>query len=94
MEELIESISDVPSSVEQKLNAFRLEKDDYRARKLEISLEIKKAVAIKSKLNPKWKKIFSMGVATVKSVLTLGLAGKYADENMITIAEIMNVKGD
>jgi len=51
-------------------------------------------VAIKAKLNSKWKKLLGLTVATLKSVVTLGMAGSYQDENMRTIVEIMSVKGE
>jgi len=95
MEKLVSSLADdVPQSVIQKINLFKSERDEYRARKIEIALEIKKSVAIKAKLNPKWRKVLNMVIAIIKSTLTLGLAGKYADENMLTIAEIMSAKGE
>jgi len=95
MEKLTSSLADdVPLSVIQKINNFKSERDEYRARKLEIALEIKKAIAIKAKLNSKWKKLLGLTVATLKSVLTLGMAGAYNDENMNTIMEIMSIKGE
>ena len=95
VETLIKSLKgDVPSSVSNKLSELQKESNNYRARKLEIAIEIKKSIAIKAKLNSKWKKLLGLTIATLKSVMTLGMAGSYADENMKTIIEIMSVKGE
>ena len=95
VEALINSLKgDIPSSVQQKLMELQNESNNYRARKLEIAIEIKKSIAIKAKLNSKWKKLLGLTVATLKSVMTLGMAGGYADENMKTLIEIMSVKGE